>query len=534
MSERALTNTNSSDRGAPRKDVRRLPRGSAPDAIATARREIDLVNEHDLILARALAAIERERAFAAFGCTSAEHWAVMQGLDRGRAKELLNLGRLMKAVPETEKDVLEGVLTPQSAAVVGRLIKPTPALPPSDEPDPAEMAAREAAEAERARKYAEVAKTMPNHKLRRLVNQEKERVKQQDRVVSLVFHVKQSAKDDWLLARKIASRRAKRHLTDGEAFTLVVADYVKLRDKDGLSGRKTTGKRRMGPTSERPGDRTIPAEVRREAMARACGHCEFPGCSNGTFLQLCHIRAHTDKGDREVSNLVVLCSPHHAMLDCSWLRLFERTERGVTFVDTRTGELFQPRPALSAADVLPEVEVATRPTSSLSVGRSSASPGAESAGRWGAPPAVRSQASEPSHDVSGEGQLLGDEPLDDQPLDDQPLDDQPLGDQVSEGALVWLTSELCDGVGRRVRFNRVSRLVRTRTGRGGRLLWEPTHVARSNWTPRRRVVHRVVRDRHRRHHHRDPRGGRSRRLARKSPRRIRRRSARSDDEPCWC
>ena len=114
------------DSDRPGKDVRRLPCGSAPEAIATATREIRFVNEHDVILARALATIERERAFAAFACSSAAHWAVLRGLERGRANELLNLGRLLLAVPETETDVRDGVMTPQSAAVVGRLIKPLP------------------------------------------------------------------------------------------------------------------------------------------------------------------------------------------------------------------------------------------------------------------------------------------------------------------------------------------------------------------------------------------------------------------------
>ena len=423
MGKRATSDSNTTGR-----DVRRLASGSAPEtnvvaaAKVVAAREIRWINEHDLILARALATIERERGFADDGASSAAHWAVMRGFDLDRAKELLNVGRLMKSVPETEKNVLDGVLTPQSAAVVGRLIKPTPTLPPRDEPDPAEVAAREAAEAERARKYADVAKTLPKHKLRRLVNQEKERVKHQDRVVSLVFHVKQSAKDDWLLARKLASRRAKRHLTKGEAFTLVVADYVKRRDKDGLSGRKTGRSRRMGPTSERPDDRTIPAEVRRAVMERACGHCEFPGCPNGTFLELCHIRGHADAGDREVSNLLLLCSQHHTMLDRGSLRFFERTDRGASFVDARTGEVFEPSPSRHAADVLPgaAVPVTSKPPTSKP-------PTSEPA--ISKPPAAVPEA-EPGPQ------------LDDQSAARRAAAgrDRVFSDQVTEDAPVWMTS----------------------------------------------------------------------------------------------
>jgi len=122
MGKRATSDSNTTGR-----DVRRLASGAAPEtnvvaaAKIVAAREIRWINEHDLILARALATIERERGFAGDGassaahCSSAAHWAVMRGFDSDRAKELVSVGRLMKSVPETEKNVLDGVLTPQSA-----------------------------------------------------------------------------------------------------------------------------------------------------------------------------------------------------------------------------------------------------------------------------------------------------------------------------------------------------------------------------------------------------------------------------------
>ncbi len=358
MSERASSGHNPTHGNSPGRDVRRLPGGAAaPSGGAGAKtialREIELSKERDLVLGRALAQIERERTYGIDGASSAAHWGVLHGLDHGRASELLRLGRLLHVKPETEQDVRDGTFTTQHAAVLGGLVEPTPALPPKHAPDPAKEAARVAAERERLLKFAGLAKEKSRRELSRAVNQEKESVKQRERVTTLVFHVKQAAKDDWRFARKLASRKAQRPLTDGEAFSLVVADFVKLYDNDDVTGQKSVRERRAGPTSENPNARTIPAEVRREVKQRAGDHCEFPGCPNGMFLQICHLRSHADRGDREPANLVLLCSQHHTMMDLGTLRFFERTEAGVAFVDVRTGEIFEASPTRHAADVLP-------------------------------------------------------------------------------------------------------------------------------------------------------------------------------------
>ncbi len=125
-------------------------------------------------------------------------------------------------------------------------------------------------------------------------------------------------------------------------------------DRDGLSGRKSPRERRKGPTSEDTARRGIPAEVRRFVMTRALGHCEYPACTNGTFLQFCHIRAHVAHGDREPGNLVLLCSQHHTMMDLGRIAFFERTARGVAFVLAATGEVIEPHAGRCNPDVLPE------------------------------------------------------------------------------------------------------------------------------------------------------------------------------------
>ncbi len=365
---------------------------SAAQTLVSARAAIRHANEHDALLGKLLARIERDRSFADEGCSSAGHWAQMHGLDRARAATLLRAGRSFAVAPDTERAVLDGTMTPQVAGIIGEMVPHEPLLvsqgAQSGAAEDAARAADAAAEiAARTQKLFERAKNTSKTKLAREVREEKERIKQGERVVPLSFLMKERVRDtpdsrmrgSGRLARRIACRKAGQALSEGQAFEFVTGDFLARHDDDGLSGRKTTRARRMAPTSGRPAgstrcgssggsggsrDRTVPAEVRRRVFARAGGHCEFPGCSHGTFLEMCHIRAHSKGGDREEDNLLLLCATHHTMCDAQELdggriSFFERIAAtdahpdGVAFVITATGELVEPDPRLSNAHPLP-------------------------------------------------------------------------------------------------------------------------------------------------------------------------------------
>jgi hypothetical protein len=319
-----------------------------------ARAAIRHANEHDTYLAGLLAQVERERAYVAEGCSTVVHWAVQQGFDEQRARSLASAGRGFAVAPEAEQAVLDGEITPQKAGVVGRFVKPTPALESKTPPDAQQLADEEQRARERVLSFVDHAKETPRHRLVRDVNAEQERVQQGERVVPLHFEVKERVRDGWRLVRKIAARQAGRSLTEGEAFEFVTDDFLARHDKDGLSGHRSERKRRMGPTCEHPEQRHWPAEVERAAKRRAVGHCEYPGCTNGTYLQLCHIRGHARGGARELRNVVLLCTHHHTELDKGRIRFLERTARGVAFVLVATGEVIEPDPGRRGADILPE------------------------------------------------------------------------------------------------------------------------------------------------------------------------------------
>ncbi len=331
------------------------------DLLAVARDAIRHANQHDLRLAGILAAIERKRTYAAEAASSAAHWATLNGLDSMRAHELLRLGRLVDLLADVDALVREATLTPQAAAIVGGLVPPTPLLDPLVDRDPADVAREQQELAERARLFVQCARHTSRRQLIRDVCQEKERIKQGERVVPLRFFVKQRVRDEWRIAAKIARRKSGAALSEGEVFEAVTGDYLTRHDNDGLSGRKKTGKRRDGPTGGGVGSRVVngaarnvPADVKRTVMARAHGHCEFAGCQNGTYLQICHLLAFAAGGACEPHNLVVLCTQHHTMMDKGLIRFLARTAGGVSFVVTRTAEIVEPDPRVDAADVLPD------------------------------------------------------------------------------------------------------------------------------------------------------------------------------------
>jgi hypothetical protein len=56
---------------------------------------------------------------------------------------------------------------------------------------------------------------------------------------------------------------------------------------------------------------TVPAALRRAVVARD-GHCRYPGCDRPqSWCDAHHIQHWADGGETKLSNLVLLCRPHH-------------------------------------------------------------------------------------------------------------------------------------------------------------------------------------------------------------------------------
>jgi hypothetical protein len=59
---------------------------------------------------------------------------------------------------------------------------------------------------------------------------------------------------------------------------------------------------------------TIPPRIRRLVVRRAHGCCEAPGCRAARFLEIHHIVHRVDGGTHDPSQLILLCSAHHAAI----------------------------------------------------------------------------------------------------------------------------------------------------------------------------------------------------------------------------
>lgn len=198
-----------------------------------------------------------------------------------------------------EERVRAGRLSAENAAIAGRLLAKPGLVGPGED-------------------WLRAAETMPAPELRRRVNERLEQSAQGvPEVVAVTVHVPPRTRSDFARARVLASREAGMSLTEGQTFALIVDRYLDSADER----RRAPGSRRLGPTIGQPGDRYVPAAVRRAVLDRSDDRCEVTGCPHRVFLELAHIEPHAGGGSRETDNLVRLCHAHHTQFDAGCIRI---------------------------------------------------------------------------------------------------------------------------------------------------------------------------------------------------------------------
>jgi hypothetical protein len=93
--------------------------------------------------------------------------------------------------------------------------------------------------------------------------------------------------------------------------------------------------------------RTFCGALRRALFVRARGCCEFPGCAHRRYLHAHHVRHWVDGGETKLTNALLVCTAHHALLH----------EGGFTVVASAEGWRFlrpDKRPVISEAPPSPE------------------------------------------------------------------------------------------------------------------------------------------------------------------------------------
>jgi hypothetical protein len=88
-----------------------------------------------------------------------------------------------------------------------------------------------------------------------------------------------------------------------------------------------------------PRSRYVPRGVRRNVRWRDEGRCQVPGCLNGRWSQLHHIRFFSHGGPQRTRNLLTLCTQHHRQIHDGHLVLRAGDAEGHRFTDRRGREL---------------------------------------------------------------------------------------------------------------------------------------------------------------------------------------------------
>jgi hypothetical protein len=330
--------------------------GAHERAVALGRRYVEL----QVGLARELSRIEATKTYVAHECVSIEEYGVRWvGVAARDARQLVDLGRALDAAATTA--IAEAMAGERGAAAGDEpdALPETPPEPPSDAPsaqvptvadavlagalsvERAALAGRFVADPELIRdgeNAVALATAGSLTQVRATLRFREEALAQQEKVTTFTLVVTERARDGFRRARGLASEAAGAMLTEGETFSLVVERYLDLHDPQ----RRGEGARRVGDTADLPGRRYVPAEAKRAVRARAGDQCEVPGCPRRHFLELAHIEAHCDGGDREEENLLLLCHGHHVLFDAGRIRFAGWEDGRATFSD-RAGRRLEER-----------------------------------------------------------------------------------------------------------------------------------------------------------------------------------------------
>jgi hypothetical protein len=286
--------------------------GATHRAVAALQAGVRARTEASLACAKALWRLSELGPMAAlltFGCATTGELGERCGLSAAETRELLDLASACEADPAFERLVRDGGIPLAAACIVARVLGNVALLRDGDD-------------------WIRWAKTESCARLRSRVRERIEFARANDLpVVRVEVYVPPVVRTAFERARKVASQKARRALSPGETFGVVVEHYLDTFDFQ----RTGPGKRRVLDTSLVDG-RYVPMAVKREIFERQEHRCAIALCDNEIFLEMAHIVAHARGGSREADNLIILCSRHHDMFDAGFLRL-ERTLDEIGFRD---------------------------------------------------------------------------------------------------------------------------------------------------------------------------------------------------------
>jgi hypothetical protein len=265
---------------------------------------LDVMRRGALEAAGAALALDRCGHFLYEKCASMGELGELHGASADETRRLVDLGKALEESPPLESRILCGRVSLHAASLVGQMLGDRSMLRPGDA-------------------WLLWAETEDARTLRRRIDRRREEVRLGEvPAVALTVFVSPRGRDDFARARTLASRKARRRLTEGETLEAVADHYLASFDPS----RRRPGTRRSPHTSMVPG-RYVPASVRRTLGERNGDRCAIPLCGHEVFLENAHVVPHAHGGDREAENLVRLCRRHHRMFDEGSLRMLGPPDR---------------------------------------------------------------------------------------------------------------------------------------------------------------------------------------------------------------
>jgi len=285
--------------------------------------------EHELEQARLFGAILESGEYLEQGAASLVEYARRLGYHGSRTIVLARLGQAIQIRPDLAEAVLDRSIPIENAEAIARMIA-DPALRDLED-------------------WLELAANCDLTALRSFITQRTEQARQQEERLRLVpLFLTDRGVDKLERARRVASGRSGRDLSQSQAVEVTLDEYLDRHDPEQKASRASSGRSGRSATGRSPRPRRsrhVPRPVESLVRDRAGHQCEVPGCTSTTGLELCHRRWWSRGGEHHPSNIVLLCHRHHVLFDAGVLACIGFAANGRPIFRVPDGDVLYPKPA---------------------------------------------------------------------------------------------------------------------------------------------------------------------------------------------
>jgi hypothetical protein len=264
-----------------------------------------------------LLALRRLGCYVDLGATDFPSLCSVLGLSSMEGRELASIAEAAEVKPEVLSKVAAAEISIQKAATVAEVIKNPVLQRPGED-------------------LLSLAASKPARDLRNLVQKRKEEARLPDPPVAKTFWVSRGGLDDFRRCHDLLNGKARRVLSEGEAFESLCDDFLerhdrerkakralargKVADGNGKSKAKDPGGRASG-AGAKGRTRFTPAAEKHALILKGGDRCAVEGCENRSFLQDAHEVPFRFGGSNGVRNKRRLCRHHHGLWDRRLMRL---------------------------------------------------------------------------------------------------------------------------------------------------------------------------------------------------------------------